>query len=103
MAQDITVGVRELVDAANAEIETLSLDEASALLGRDDVVFVDLRDVRELGREGKVAGALRVPDLSVEVPNEILPCGLVDVRPVRTHVIPSAASCPIRPSVCLPE
>ena len=61
MAQDITVSVRELVDAANAEIETLTLDEAGALLGRDDVVFVDLRDVRELGREGKVEGALHVP------------------------------------------
>ena len=61
MAQDITVSVRQLVDAANAEIETLSLDEAGALLGRDDVVFVDLRDVRELGREGKVEGALHVP------------------------------------------
>jgi rhodanese-related sulfurtransferase len=61
MAQDITVGVRELVDAANAAVETLSLDEAGALLGRDDVVFVDLRDVRELWREGKVEGALHVP------------------------------------------
>ena len=61
MAQHITVSVRELVDAANAEIETLSLDQAGALLGCDDVVFVDLRDVRELGREGKVEGALHVP------------------------------------------
>ncbi len=61
MAQDITVSVRELVAAANDEIKTLSLDEAGALLGRDDVVFVDLRDVRELGREGKVDGALHVP------------------------------------------
>ena len=61
MAQTITTSVRHMVAAANAEIETLSLDQAGALHGRDDVVFVDLRDVRELGREGKIAGALHVP------------------------------------------
>ena len=61
MAQTITTSVRDMVAAANAEIETLSLDQAGALHGRDDVVFVDLRDVRELAREGKIAGALHVP------------------------------------------
>jgi rhodanese-related sulfurtransferase len=61
MAQTITTSVRDLVTAANGEIETLSLDEAGALHGRDDVVFVDLRDIRELGRDGQVAGALHVP------------------------------------------
>jgi rhodanese-related sulfurtransferase len=61
MPQKITTGFRALVDAAEREIETLSVEDAIALHGRDDVVFVDLRDIRELSREGKMPGALHCP------------------------------------------
>ncbi len=61
MAQNITKGVKDLVTEANAGIETLTLDDAAALHGGDDVIFIDLRDVRELWRDGKVAGAVHVP------------------------------------------
>ncbi len=61
MAQNITKGVKALVTEASARIETLTLDEATALHGDADVVFIDLRDVRELWRDGKVAGAVHVP------------------------------------------
>lgn len=61
MAQNITKGVKALVTEASAGIETLTLDEATALHGDADVVFIDLRDVRELWRDGKVAGAVHVP------------------------------------------
>ena len=57
MPQKITTGFRALVDAAEREIETISVDDARALHGRDDVVFVDLRDIRELEREGRLPGA----------------------------------------------
>jgi rhodanese-related sulfurtransferase len=59
--QQIKVGYRQLVDAANREVETLSIKEALALAGRDDVQFVDLRDIRELEREGKIPGAFHCP------------------------------------------
>lgn len=61
MPQSVTVGYRALVDAAEREIETLTVDDAKALHGRDDVVFVDVRDVRELGREGRMPGAFHCP------------------------------------------
>lgn len=61
MAQNITTHVAQLVAAAEAEIETLTPAAAVALHGRDDVVFVDLRDIRELGREGRVPGAFHCP------------------------------------------
>ncbi len=61
MAQNITKGVKALVVEANAGIETLTLDDAAALHGDSGVVFIDLRDVRELWRDGKVAGAVHVP------------------------------------------
>ena len=49
---------QSLVDAAMQLVTTRSLDEARALHGRDDVVFVDVRDVRELEREGVIPGAV---------------------------------------------
>jgi rhodanese-related sulfurtransferase len=54
-------GFRQLVDEAKARITTIGLDEARARLGRDGVVFVDLRDVRELEREGMIPGAFHCP------------------------------------------
>ena len=61
MPQTITKGYKALLEEANREVKTLTIDEAKALHGRDDVVFVDLRDPRELEREGKVPGAFHCP------------------------------------------
>src|SRR5437763_15234086 len=61
MAQKITTGYRALVDAAQREIETLGVEDAMKLHGRDDVVFVDLRDIRELDRDGRIPGAFHCP------------------------------------------
>jgi len=55
------IGIKEMVAAAEREIETLPVAEALALLGRDDVCFVDLRDPRELAREGRIPGAVHCP------------------------------------------
>jgi rhodanese-related sulfurtransferase len=61
MAQKITVSSRQLVADAEKEIETLSVEDAIKLHGREDVVLVDIRDIRELQREGKVPGAFHCP------------------------------------------
>jgi rhodanese-related sulfurtransferase len=61
MAQSITTHVSALVAAAEREIDSLSAREAVALHGHDDIVFVDLRDIRELAREGRVPGAFHCP------------------------------------------
>ena len=53
--------VQSMVDEAMAVITTYSIDEARALHGRDDVQFIDLRDVRELEREGVIPGAFHAP------------------------------------------
>lgn len=56
------LGFRQLVDNAMAQIETLSVDEARKLHGRDEeAVFIDLRDPREIEREGKIPGAFSCP------------------------------------------
>jgi rhodanese-related sulfurtransferase len=54
-------GIKALVAEAEAEVENLSVEQAKALYGRPDVLFVDLRDVRELWREGTVPGSYHAP------------------------------------------
>jgi rhodanese-related sulfurtransferase len=61
MPQKITLSVHTLVEAAEGEIKSLSAGDAVALHGRGDVMFVDLRDIRELQREGRVPGAFHCP------------------------------------------
>jgi rhodanese-related sulfurtransferase len=57
----IKKGYKKLLAEANAEVETLPIDKAVALHGSPDVVFVDLRDPRELEREGRMPGAFSCP------------------------------------------
>jgi rhodanese-related sulfurtransferase len=61
MPQNITLGYKALCEAAEREIETLSVDAAVKLASREDTVLVDIRDIRELQREGRVPGAFHCP------------------------------------------
>ena len=55
------IGFKELVADAVQRIETISAETALAESTSDDVIFVDLRDVRELKREGKIPDAFHCP------------------------------------------
>ena len=59
----LTKGYKDLLAEANARIETVTPAQARAWLdaGDPDVVFVDIRDPRELEREGMIPGALHAP------------------------------------------
>ncbi len=54
-------GYKQMLAEAAAEITTLPTADAIALHGADGVVFVDIRDPRELEREGAIPGAFRAP------------------------------------------
>ena len=54
-------GYKDLLAEANAVITAIAPAEAQALAGRDDVLFVDLRDPREREREGSIPGAFSCP------------------------------------------
>ena len=54
-------GVKELVAEAEAEIETLTVDQAKGLAADPKVTLVDLRDIRELERDGVIPGAYHAP------------------------------------------
>lgn len=57
MPQTITRGIKKLLEQANSEIETMSVADAKAAVARGEAVIVDLRDPRELEREGKIPGS----------------------------------------------
>ncbi len=61
MAQHISKPVAELVAAAKAEIEELDVDAVQSAVAAGGVQLVDIRDVRELRREGRIADAFHCP------------------------------------------
>jgi rhodanese-related sulfurtransferase len=54
-------GTKELVAEASAQVRTVTLDQAFAMLDEPDVVFVDLREAEELLEYGKIPGAEHHP------------------------------------------
>lgn len=57
----LTKGYKQLIAEANAKVRTLTQAEALEKLADDGVVFVDIRDVRELERLGMIPGAYHAP------------------------------------------
>ena len=57
----LKIGYQALIDKAMEVIETIPLDKAQTLLTDSKTVFVDIRDVRELEREGMIPNALHAP------------------------------------------
>jgi rhodanese-related sulfurtransferase len=57
----ITKGFQALVDEAMAQVTTLSVAEVQARVADPAVQIVDIRDPRELERDGTVPGALLAP------------------------------------------
>ncbi|MGE0744432.1 MAG: rhodanese-like domain-containing protein [Rhodospirillales bacterium] len=61
MPQKIVKSAMDMVKEADDAVRTLSVEEALAMHGRADVIFIDLRDIRELAKTGRVKGAHHVP------------------------------------------
>ena len=54
----ITRGCQQLVAEASSAIETIPAAEAMQVLHKEGVVFIDVRDLEELERDGKIPGAV---------------------------------------------
>jgi len=54
-------GIKQLIAEAEARSKGISIEESKRRLGDPDTVFVDLRDVRELERDGMIPGAFHAP------------------------------------------
>jgi len=57
----VTKGVEQLVGEALETITTLSTSEVEAKRGQAGVMLIDLRDIRELKREGRIPNTLHIP------------------------------------------
>lgn len=58
--------VKEMMDAANAVVPKVTMEEAKTLVAGGNAVIVDVRDSAELAQTGKVKGALHIPRGSLE-------------------------------------
>ncbi|MFK5977348.1 MAG: rhodanese-like domain-containing protein [Rhizobiaceae bacterium] len=57
----VKIGVKDLVAKANEQIKTHSPDEALAAQKDGNALLVDIRDIRELDREGRIEDAVHAP------------------------------------------
>lgn len=60
MPLEIRKSVKQMFDEAMSQVETWDVDQARAALGKSDVTFIDLRDPREIWRDGGIPGAINV-------------------------------------------
>ena len=61
MAQEIVKSIKSLIAEANKIVETISIEEAKKIVSSEKHILIDLRDIRELKREGKIPGAFSCP------------------------------------------
>ena len=66
MSQTITRGYKAMLDEANAQVQTISAADVVAAFNEtgaipESMVIVDLRDPREIEREGRIPGAFSCP------------------------------------------
>ena len=57
----ITKGIKDLCFEAEKQIETLSVDQVMQENADPEVLLVDIRDIRELWREGTIPGSIHAP------------------------------------------
>lgn len=61
MALNITRTVIQMVSEANEQVEEISVANALRLVKHENIQFIDVRDIREVAKTGRVLGARHVP------------------------------------------
>ena len=61
MSKALKIGYDALVQAAKREIRELEPEDVIPVMEDQDVAIVDVRDVRELEREGRIPGSIHCP------------------------------------------
>ena len=52
---------QKLVDEANKTIETFSPEQVKSLVEKDEITLIDVRDIRELWRDGTIENSKHIP------------------------------------------
>jgi rhodanese-related sulfurtransferase len=61
MAQTIVLGYKQLMAEAEAKVSQIAAADAIKLHGGENVTIVDIRDPREIEREGRIPGSFHAP------------------------------------------
>ena len=57
---------QQLVEEAQKSIETLNSDEIKKLLDNNEITLIDVRDIRELWKEGTIENSKHIPRGMIE-------------------------------------
>ncbi|PPR78611.1 MAG: hypothetical protein CFH01_00901 [Alphaproteobacteria bacterium MarineAlpha2_Bin1] len=57
----LTKGIKELIDQAEKVIEVVSCKQLDQIKNLEQITLIDIRDIRELWKEGKIQGSVHVP------------------------------------------
>ena len=57
MTQTIVRGIKAMIDEANAVVEVMSAEDAIKAAQQPGVILIDIRDPREIERDGRIPGA----------------------------------------------
>ena len=57
---------QKLVEEAKKSIETISADKAKELAEKKEITFIDVRDIRELWKEGTIKDSIHIPRGMIE-------------------------------------
>ncbi len=52
---------KEIVDEANKTIKVLSAEEVKSAYEKGDITLIDVRDIRELWKDGTIEGSIHIP------------------------------------------
>ena len=52
---------QKLVEEANEIIETLSPEEIKSLIDKNEITLIDVRDIREIWKEGTIENSKHIP------------------------------------------
>jgi rhodanese-related sulfurtransferase len=61
MPKPMKIGYEALIEAARREIEEISVDQLQEMLEQGGVLVVDVRDNREIERDGRIPGSFNCP------------------------------------------
>ena len=61
MHQEITIGIKKLIENANLVTNIISISKAKNILYDKKYIFIDLRDIREIKRDGKIPTSYSCP------------------------------------------
>lgn len=61
MSKALKIGYDALVQAAKREIRELEPEDVISVMNDQDLAIVDVRDIRELEREGRIPGSIHCP------------------------------------------